>query len=142
MDWRKLCSSVNTQQYIYPAFDTLFPLTSVHAYDPNVLLKNLCASSTPKKVAAFAGTALASAGPNPGKKALMPPLLYTPLIVPPIVGLPSALCNLDLIVSIGKTGIHMAMPAQPPAAMTAGRDNWPVAFPFASFGVSDLLTYS
>src|SRR6266536_1276190 len=49
------------------------------------------------KVAALAGTALAIAGPNPGKNAFNPPLAYTPLIVPPIVGRPSALCNLDLM---------------------------------------------
>lgn len=37
------------------------------------LLIAFCANSTPKKVAAFAGTALAMAGPRPGKKALKPP---------------------------------------------------------------------
>lgn len=40
----------------------------------NIFLNALCANSTPKNVAALAGTALANAGPNPGKKALIPPL--------------------------------------------------------------------
>lgn len=39
----------------------------------NILFIAWCANSTPKKVAALAGTALASAGPKPGKKALKPP---------------------------------------------------------------------
>lgn len=94
------------------------------------------------KVAAFAGTALARAGPKPGKKALNPPLAKTPRIVPPIVGRPSALCSRDFMVSMGKTGIHMAIPAAPPAATTAGRDSSPVTLPFSSFGVRDRFVYS
>src|ERR1700712_665281 len=66
----------------------------------------LCANSTPTNVAAFAGMALAMAGPNPGKKAFTPPLLYNPDTTPEIVGRPSAVCILDLMVSTGKTGIH------------------------------------
>src|SRR5271156_2366821 len=102
----------------------------------------LWANSTPTKVAAFAGTALARAGPNPGKNALIPPALYTLLITPPTVGLPSADCSRDFTMSRGKTGIHMATPAAPPAAMTAGRLRAPVAFPSASFGLKLRLTYS
>lgn len=75
------------------------------------------------KVAALAGTALANAGAKPGKNALNPPAAYKERMVPPIVGRPAALCNLDLTVSMGKTGIHMATPAAPPAATTAGRDS-------------------
>ena len=80
-----------------------------NGYSPSrskTLVMALWASSTPKKVAAFAGTARAMAGPMPGKKALNPPPACMPLMVPAIVGLPSALCNLDLIVSMGKTGIQ------------------------------------
>ncbi|KAL8763188.1 MAG: hypothetical protein Q9194_007400, partial [Teloschistes cf. exilis] len=94
------------------------------------------------KVAAFAGTALAIAGPIPGKNALIPPALHKPLTVPPIVGRPSADCSRDLMVSIGKTGIHMATPAAPPAVITAVKLNSPDRFPYSSFGVRDRLIYS
>lgn len=62
-----------------------------------------CANSTPKKVAALAGTALAIAGPIPGKNALMPPREWISRIVPPMLRLPSPDCMRDLIVSTGKT---------------------------------------
>ena len=39
---------------------------------PKALFMALCASSTPRKVTSFAGTALAIAGPKPGKNALKP----------------------------------------------------------------------
>jgi hypothetical protein len=44
-----------------------------HSPPSNMLVMAFWANSTPRKVAAFAGTALAMAGPMPGKKALKPP---------------------------------------------------------------------
>jgi hypothetical protein len=96
----------------------------------------------PKNVAALAGIALAIAGARPGKKALMPPALYSCPITPPIVGLPGILCSLDFTVSTGKTGSHMATPAVAPAAMTAGRLNFPGSPVSGSFGVNVLLIAS
>lgn len=57
---------------------------------PNVLFIAICAISTPKNVAALAGTALAKAGPNPGKKAFTPPLPYSCRMVPMMLRFPSA----------------------------------------------------
>ncbi len=126
--------------HLPPPFPFLHHVTL--RYDPSNEFIPLCANSTPKNVAALAGTARAIAGPNPGKKARSPPLLHTPFTVPAMVGRPSADCSRDLIVSTGKTGIHMATPAAPPATSTAGRLSWPVAFPSASLGVRLRLTYS
>ncbi len=82
--------SLTTVSYTLPSL-SVTPMLDVTTPCPQITLSNaLWANSTPKNVAAFAGTALAIAGPIPGKKALNPPLLHNPLIVPPIVGLPSA----------------------------------------------------
>lgn len=53
-----------------------FPLSHANSTPPypNALFIALCANSTPRKVTALAGTALAIAGPIPGKNALKPPL--------------------------------------------------------------------
>ena len=101
-----------------------------------------CASSTPKKVAAFAGMALAIAGANPGKKALIPFAFHNELTTPPKVGLPGILCNLDLTVSTGNTGNHIATPAVAPAAITAGKLNVPGNPVTGSLGVNLRFTTS
>lgn len=63
--------------------------------------------------------------------------------MPPIVGRPSALCSLLLIVSTGNTGIHIATPALAPATVTALRLNSPCGFPeTGSLGVIVRFMYS
>ena len=64
---------VDLHMHMCPPLSPLFPLFPLTTFQ-NIRSINLCANSTPKNVAAFAGTALAIAGPIPGKNALNPPL--------------------------------------------------------------------
>lgn len=71
----KCCTKYISNIQPRKSYSNITPLYSTSSAPSNTFPIALCASSTPKNVAAFAGTALAIAGPIPGKNALYPPLL-------------------------------------------------------------------